>query len=440
MRRLSLLLLAWLPLAGLVQAAPPRQAAQPVQAAPPAEMNRVVAVVNNDVILKSELDQRIKTVQAQLKRRGGEVPPEPALRRQVLERLVLERLQLQLAEKSGIRVSDDQLNEAMARLAQQNNVSVAQFRSTLEREGYDFRAFREQIRNELVIGELRRKQVENRVQVTEREVENTLLTAASQAGAEEEYRLAQLLVAVPEGASPDQLESARQRAVTAREEIRGGADFQQVATARSDDPMALEGSDLGWRKVDQLPGAIAEAVVRLKPGQVSEPIRGANGYYLVKLLEVRRGQRLVVTQTRARHILIRPDKDRTEDAVRTRLEQLRRRILSGEGFAELARANSADAPSAARGGDLGWINPGDVAPEFERVASTLAPGEVSQPFRTPYGWHIVQVVDRRQHDSTEEIRRARARDYVRKRKVEEETQAWLRRLRDEAFVEYRSED
>ena len=430
MRRASLLLLLlWLPTATFAQTSPP-----------PTELNRVVAVVNNDVVLQSELSERIKTTEAQLKKQSTPIPPPNVLRRQVLERLIMERLQLQLAEKNGIRVDDEGLNKALRRIAEQNKVTLPEFKKILEKEGYSFPAFREELRAELTIGELRRRQVENRIQITDREIDNVLLTAASQANADDEYRVGHILVGVREGASTSEVEAARTRAESTLQELRRGADFSEVAVARSEGERNLEGGDLGWRHLSQLPAVVADSVMRLKQGQVSDLIRDPAGFHIVKVLDVRRGQRLVVNQAHVRHIVLRPDQTHTEDAVRTRLEQLRRRVQGGESFAELARAHSADAPSAARGGDLGWLNPGDVVPEFERVVSGLQPGEISEPFRTQFGWHIAQVIERRQHDSTDEVRRARARDYVRQRKVDEETQIWARRLRDEAYVEIRPEE
>lgn len=437
-RPAALLLLALSP--ALALAEPPTAGKAPAAAAPAGTpLNRVVAVVNNDVILQNELNKRLKTAEAQLRRQSVPQPPPNILRRQVLERLIVDRLQLQIAEKSGIRLDDEGLNGAMRKLAEQNKLTLAQFKQTLEKEGYDFNAFREQLRDELTISEVRRRQVENRIQVTEREIDNVLVTAASQANADDEYRVALIRVPVREGASPGDVASARERAQGLVDELGKGADFAQLAAARSEDGRALQGGEVGWRRLSQLPAAVADAVVRMKPGQVSEPVRDASGFQIVKLLEVHRAQQAVVSQPRVRHILVRVDTAHPEDAVRTRLQQLRARIQGGEDFAELARAHSMDPGSASRGGDLGWLNPGDVVPEFEQVVSSLQPGELSEPFPTQFGLHIVQVTDRRQHDSTDELRRSRAREFVRQRKIEEETQAWIRRLRDEAYVDVRPE-
>ena len=417
----------------------PSAVASADQPRPQSDLNRVVAVVNNEVVLQTELDARAKLLTAQLKRQSAQLPPEDVLRRQALERLVLERLQLELAEKSGIRMDDEALNAALRRIAEQNKLSLAEFRKVIERDGYDFAAFREGVRNELIIGELRRRQVESRIQVTDREVDNVLVTAAQQAHTDEEYRVAQILVPLPETPSERVAEAARARAERMLTAIRGGAGLADAASQSEGDPAATA-TDLGWRKLSELPGPVADAVLRLKPGQTSDVVRSASGFHVVRLLDVRHGQRLVVTQAHVRHILLRPDASLSDNAARSRLEQLRGRIQGGDDFAGLARAHSMDPGSAARGGDLGWVGSGEVVPEFERVVSEVGIGQVSEPFRTQFGWHIVQVLERRQHDSTEDVRRARAREFVRQRKVEEETQAWLRRLRDEAYVDIRPQE
>jgi peptidyl-prolyl cis-trans isomerase SurA len=382
----------------------------------------------------------MRVMTAQLKRQSAEVPPDDVLRRQVLERLILERLQLQQAERSGIRVDDAMLNEALRRIAGQNKLSLEEFRKVLERDGYDFAAFREGIRNEIIIGELRRRQIENRIVVTDREVDNVLVTAAQQAHSSEEYRLDQVLVPLPESPGERAVEAARTRAEAVLADIRKGSSFGEAAATHSEGGEALTGGELGWRSLSQLPGPVADAVLRLKPGQVSDVVRSAEGFHVVRVLEVRHGQRLMVTQTRARHILLKPGPSLSDEAAVARLTQLRQRVEGGDDFAELARAHSADPGSAARGGDLGWLSPGDVVPEFERTMGELGIGQMSEPFRTQYGWHLVQVLERRQQDSTEDMRRSRAREFVRQRKVEEETQAWLRRLRDEAYVDIRPEE
>ena len=407
-------------------------------ALPVLAFDRIVAVVNDDVIVASELESSTRSIAAQLRQQGTRLPPERVLERQVLERLVLERLQLQVAERTGVQIDDEVLNEAVRSIAERNGLTVGQFREVLARDGFDFAAFREDIRRKLTLEQLRRRQVDNRITVSEREIENLMETVARQAGIEGEYRLAHILIAVPEAAAPDQTEAARAEAEQVLADLRAGADFARTAVSVSDGQQALEGGDLGWRAGSELPTLFAEVVPRMDPGDVSEVLRSPSGFHIVKLVDARYGgDEHIVRQTHARHILIRPDEVTSADEARRRLAQLRQRIEGGDDFEELARAHSEDRGSAVKGGDLGWVSPGDVVPEFERVMNALPPGSVSPPFQTPFGWHIVQVLERRDHDSTTEVQRARAREIIRERKLDEEVEAWLRRLRDEAYIEYR---
>jgi peptidyl-prolyl cis-trans isomerase SurA len=406
-------------------------------AAATVELDRIVAVVNDDVILNSELNQRMRTVLEQLRQQGMSPPPAEVLEKQVLERLILNRLQLQLAGENGIRVDDNTLNRTLRDIAKRNKLSLSEFKGILERDGYDFGAFREDIRQELTLSQLRQREVETHIKVTDREVDDFLLTQAVQSGKEDQYRLAHILVAVPEAPSPEQIATARAKGEKILQELSEGADFSQVAVAVSDGQQALKGGDLGWRKANELPTLFAEVVPQMQPGDVSGLIRSPSGFHIVKLMEVRRGERLFITQTHARHILISPNELTSDEDAKIRLQQIKTRVENGEDFAELARANSEDAGTAVNGGDLGWVSPGDVVPQFQAAMDSLEPGQISDPFRTPFGWHIVQVLRRRHRDSTEQVRRARAKELIRQRKLEEEVQSWLRRLRDEAYVEYR---
>ena len=409
---------------------PPRPASAAVE-----PIERIVAVVNDDVVLESELRNRLRTVVAQLRVRATRLPPEPVLRRQVLERLILERLQLQLAERLGIRVDDETLNRAIRDIARRNGMDLEAFRAALERDGFSFERFREDIRSEMIIAQLQRQQVASRVTVSDREVEEFLSSA--QAQARRAYRVAHILIAVPEAASPEQIAAARREAEAVAARARAGEDFAALAAAHSDGQKALEGGDLGWRRADELPSVFADVVPRLKPGEVSGVIRSPSGFHIVKLLEVRGDEPQVVEQLRLRQILLRPGELLSEDEARLRLERLRERVLAGEPFETLARAHSDDAASAARGGDMGWLSPSELPPQVAEAVRGLAPGEVSPPFRTPAGWHLVQLVERRRSDDTEAYRRARARRLLQQRKVEERLQLWLRQLRDEAYVELR---
>ena len=427
MRVLSALLLLF-PLAGMGQGSP-------IQ-----EIDRIVALVNEDVIVKTELDQRMRSVVSQLAQNRTQAPPRDVLEKQVLERLVLNRLQLQLADRTGVRVDDKTLNQAMRQIAQQNRLSLSEFRTILEADGYDFAGFREEIRAELTITRLRERQVSQRIKVTDREVQDFLATMAHQRAPDDEFRLGHILIALPEAPSPETIEAARRKAEQVVEELREGADFAQMAVAVSDGRQGLQGGDLGWRKADQLPTLFADSVIEMSVGDVTDPIRNSGGFHIVKLLDARRSQVRLISQVHARHILLRPDEITSEQDTRLRLQQLKQRIENGEDFAELARSHSEDSGSAIKGGDLGWISGADVMPQFAATMAKLQPDEVSNPFQTEFGWHIVQVLARRQHDGTEDIRRTQARNLIRERKTEEEIQTWIRRLRDEAYVEYRLEN
>lgn len=401
-------------------------------------LDSIVAVVENDAVMKSELDTRMETVMRRLRREhAGPLPPLDLLERQVLDRMVLERLQLQLAQRRGIRIDDVTLNEAMREIAQNNNLTLEEFRDRLVADGIDYAYFREQVRNELTIEQLRRRVVESKVRVSEQEIDDFIAVQTGSVDSNVEYRVRHILVSVPEGATTSEVRSAEARA----EEVRGraleGADFAQLATSYSDGQNALSGGDLGWRGRNDLPSIFERDVSIMNVGDVSELIRSPSGFHIIKL-EGRRGQKTTeVTQTQARHILIRTTPQMDRSAARNRLETLRRRIQSGEDFGELAKANSDDTGSAPRGGDLGWNSPGELVPEFEAEMDTLRIGEISSPFETEFGWHIVQVIDRRDFDGTQDVMRAQARDALMRRKISEDTELWLRRLRDESYVEYR---
>jgi peptidyl-prolyl cis-trans isomerase SurA len=404
-------------------------------------LDAIVAVVNDDVVMASELKRMVRRVQKELEQRGGELPPDRVLNRQVLERLVLTKIQLQTARQTGVQVDDESLNRAMSNIAAENGMSLAQFRQAVESEGYGFVQFREDIRNEIMVSRLRQRQVDNLIHVSEREIDNYLATQARQEKIDHEYHLAQILVAVPGDADANARKAARDKALAALKRLRQGEDFEKVAMAVSDDQEALEGGDLGWRKAGEIPAIYAGVATSLREGGVSDLIESPNGYHIVKLIAVRGGGTTgLVTETHARHILVKPDDLVSAETARARLDRLRDRVLAGEDFAGLARLNSADKQSAAKGGDLGWMGPGDLVPKFEDAMTALEPGGVSEPFETEFGWHIVQVLERRRRDNTVEAMRAQAREAIRRRKGEEERQAWLRRLRDEAYVEYRLEE
>jgi peptidyl-prolyl cis-trans isomerase SurA len=426
------LALAVLPLAGNAQT-------ENSTASAPRLLNRIVAVVNDDIITHSELDSEMVSITAELQKKDTQLPPRAILEKQVLERLIVERLQLQLAENSGIRIDDATLNSKLQEVARANGLTLTQFRSVLERDGYDYAGFREDLRQELVINQLRQQMVGSRLKVSDQEVENLLanLEASDQGNAQ--YHLSHILIAVPEAASPGQIQAAQQRAERVLASLAGGADFSRTAIAESDGQTALDGGDIGWRSLGQMPTLFVEPLKSLQPGQVSELIRSPSGFHIIKLIEQRGGERYVVNQTRVRHILLKPDALHSDEETRVRLQQLEQRLRGGEDFAALAKSNSQDTLSAAKGGDLGWVNPGDLVPAFEETMDRLPPGQLSQPFKSQFGWHVLEVLERREHDSTEEYKRSRARQLIRSRKSDEQLLLWLRRLRDESYVEYRLE-
>ncbi len=404
-------------------------------------IDRIIAVVNDSVIMRSEIDRQMSRIKAQMQQQKVDIPPEDALQRQVLERMIITQIQIQVAKQTGIQVDDEALNKALSNIAAQNKVSLDDFRSILERDGYSFNQFREDIRNEITVARLRQRFVDNRVSVTEREVEAYLATQQNTPATEPEYHLAHILIATPEGATPDRLREDREKAADVLKRLRAGGDFRQLAIAHSAGQQALEGGDLGWRKRGQLPSAFAERVPKMKPGELSNVIPGPGGFHIIKLLEARTGdEKVVLKQTRVRHILIKPTELVTGKEAKQRLEQLRQRIVNGDDFGELARAHSDDRGSSIKGGELDWVSPGELAPDFERVMNELPPNQVSEPFETPFGWHILQVLDRREHDSTEAVKKAKAREAIMQRKLEEERQTWMRQLRDEAYVELRLDE
>lgn len=400
-------------------------------------LDSIVAIVNDDVVMETQLDRQIERAKMELRQHDTKVPPADVLRKQVLERLILMKIQLQLAEQTGLRVDDDTLNRAISNIAAENGLSLGKFRDVIENEGYRYSQFREDIRDEIVVSRLRQRQVDNLIHVTDREVDNYLATQKQQDKVDKEYHLAHILIGLPEGASPEGIEERRTKAAEVLERLRAGADFKEMAIAVSDGQQAREGGDLGWRRAAEVPTLFADALGSLQEGATSDLMRNPSGFHIVKLLGTRNAGAHVVKQTRARHILIQTNELVSGDNARTRLTQLKQRIEGGEDFGELARSHSSDKGTAAKGGDLGWVSPGSLAPKFEEVMNSLSPGGISDPFETDYGWHIVQVRDRRDHDDSQELIRTQAREAIRQHRLEQEHQAWLRRLRDEAFVEYR---
>ncbi len=401
-------------------------------------IDRIIAVVNDEVVTERELAARVDFALRQLRQQGTQPPPREVLERQLLERAINDRVQMQHARDIGLRIDDAELDRALLRIAEQNKLSLPQLREVLAKDNVPFDKFREDIRKEITVARLREREVAQKVVVTDSEIDNFIKNQQAQPG-RDEFNLSHILVAVPENASPEQLQSRRERAEQALAQIRGGADFRQVAAAFSDGPEALQGGGMGWREADRLPALFVEALRPMQPGQLSELLRSPNGFHILRLNERRGGAApVLVQQTRARHILIKTNELVSENEARNRLLALKERLDNKADFAELAKARSEDT-SATRGGDLGWLSPGDTVPEFESAMNALKPGEISAPVRSTFGWHLIQVMERRTQDMTQEGRRLDARKALRDRKTDEAYQEWVRQLRDRAYVEQRLE-
>ncbi len=403
-------------------------------------VDRILAVVNKEVITSREVATRINVVTQQLRQQGTSLPPADVLQKQVLERMIMDRLQIQLAKETALRVDDMQLDRTVARVAENNKMSLADFRRALERDGIQFDKFREEIRDEIMLSRLREREVDGRIAVSENEIDFFLGQQGDSKTSPGEYNLAHILLRLPDQASPEQVEQQRARAADVLQQLRGGADFAKLAVSVSDAPDALQGGAMGWRARDRLPELYAQALEGMKAGEVSGALRSPAGFHLIKLLESRGGGAPeLVEQTHARHILVKTNEIVSESDAKRKLTNLRERIVSGADFGELAKLNSDDS-SAVNGGDLGWLYQGDTVPEFEQTMNSLKPGEVSQSFKTSFGWHLMQVLERRKADVSGERKRMQARQILRERKADEAFQEWLRQLRDRAFVEYRLEE
>jgi peptidyl-prolyl cis-trans isomerase SurA len=402
-------------------------------------LDRIVAVVNEDVITDTELAARMVQLKRQLALEKIKLPPDEILRRQLLERMIVERLQLQLAERAGIRVSDGDVERTIETIARNNKLSPADFQKTMIREGLDPQAHAAEVRTQLVIRHLVDREIGSKVHVNQSEVASFL--EANPHGGDAEYNLSHIFMPLPESASPETIQTARKRAEDVRNQIKDGASFEQLAVSHSQGEGALSGGSLGWKKTGQLPELFVAALKNLGDGEVSGVLRGPNGFHILKLNNRRGGgPQAAVTQTHVRHILLRRTEIQSLDEARAKLTKLRERVVQGEDFAVLARANSEDNVSAASGGDLGWITPGQLVPEFERTMGDLKPGEVSQPVQTSFGLHLIQVLGRRTQDMSEDRQQAAARQQIHARKAGERYEQWVRQLRDEAYVEYLIDD
>ncbi|EEO28354.2 peptidylprolyl isomerase [Oxalobacter paraformigenes] len=432
----------------LAQTEKPVQA--PAQAPKPVVVDAIAAVVNNDVITMGELNERIQMIESQLQKQNVNLPPRAELQKQVLEHMIVESAQMQLAKEMGLRIDDTQLDRTIARIAESKHMTVPQFQQYIERDGTSFESHREKIRSEITMQRLRDREVVNKIQINDAEVDH-LLGADSQMQMPEQVRLGHILIRIPENASPEQIAEKRERAEKVLQILQSGGDFQQNAASYSDADEGLSGGDIGWRSTDRLPKIFADALVGVKPGNITGIIKSPNGFHILKVLDKRSmstGPEPVagaadgnaVQQIHARHILIKVNQLVSADEAKRKLLDLKQRIQNDSAsFEELAKTYSNDT-SASRGGDLGWIYPGDTVPEFEKALVSLQPGEISEPVETQFGFHLIQVLDKKTDDVSLERKRIAAKQALRERKIAEATEEWLRQLRDRAYVEYRLND
>lgn len=405
------------------------------------KLDRIVAIVDKNAITEQELEAKVRTVSDQLTKQGKQLPQERILRKQILERLIVDSIQLQLAAERGIKVNEIQLEKTIERIAEQNQMSVETFKTALANDGVSYNAFREDMRNEITIARLKESEINNRINISEGEVDNYLTTQEnSKDGKQEEFELSQILIRTPEESSPQDIEAAQIKVEEVLAELNKGESFEKVSASFSDAPNALEGGNMGWRSSSQIPPAFLALLKEMSVGQASKPIRSPNGFHIIKINNKRSADStLIVEQTHARHILIKLNEVVSEQEAKQKMDGLKERLDNGADFAELAQQYSEDG-SANSGGDLGWVNPGDTVPEFETAMNALAPEEISEPIRSPFGWHIIQVLERRKQDMTDQAARIQARKEIFSRKVEEAYEDWIHELRDRAFVELRLED
>ncbi len=407
------------------------------QAASLEELDSIVAVVNKDVIVRSELEREIVLALPEMREKGAEMPPRAELERKVLERMIEKRLQMQEAQRVGIKVEDGALTQAMEGIAQRNNLTLEELQTALGASGIRFEDFREDTRSQMIMSQLQAREVIKNITVTEPEIKRFLSRESDSLIERTDVRLSHILVAVPETASGEEQEQARKKAQAIVAKLRAGGDFGQVARAESQGQQTQEGGDLGWFAMADVPSLAQEVSRSLAKGEVSNPLRSPSGFHIIQVTDIKGSGPAVISQTKARHILIRTNEVVSDDDARIRLEQLRMRLVGGDDFANLARANSDDTGSALKGGDLGWLSPGDTVPQFEAAMNELAPNQISQPFKSSFGWHIVQVNERRSQDTTEELMQLKAKQKLRERKADEAVKQWLRKLRDEAYIEDR---
>jgi len=398
-------------------------------------LDTIIAVVEEDVILERELQREVAAIEQRIQQSNASVPPIYVLRKQVLEKMIIDKLQRQMAEKAGINVSEEMLNSSAVDIARRNNMDLEQFRSELESQGISYQSFLDNIRNEIVINQLRGREIGGRIKVTDREVEHYLETQDKIGEEATQYHLGHILIAVKEGASSTEIQRAMSKADDLVMKLRNGQDFTQTAISDSDDANALKGGDLGWRPTSAIPTLFVNVITQMKQGDVSDPIRSPSGFHIIKMLELKGMDNHMIVKTKVRHILIKTNELVDDAEAKKRLYALKARIADGDDFAALARAHSDDKGSALKGGSLDWVGPGDLVKPFEDAMAKLGINEISEPVQTQFGWHVIQVLGRENKDDSSEFKKNLVREAIRKRKIEEETELWMRRLRDEAFVE-----
>ncbi len=410
------------------------------QAAEVVKLDRIVAVVDQTVITEQELENRILTVTAQLKKQGKELPPDNILRKQILERLISDTLQLQYAAQTGLKVDDSQLDKTIERIAEQNKMTLTEFGEALSKDGVSMRKFRTDIRSEITLARLRDREVDSRVNVSESEIDNYLTTQASSTENQDEFEISHILIRTPEEGATEDIQKAKTKVEDAIKALQAGTSFATVSASYSDAPNALEGGNLGWKGSSQMPALFLDALKAMQVGDISAALRSPNGFHILKLTNKRGGNSpLVIEQTHARHILIKLSEVMSEKDGKLKIDNIKERLDNGEKFEVLARQFSEDG-TASNGGDLGWVNPGDTVPPFEKAMNELKIDQISEPVRSPFGWHVIQVLERRKQDMSKESARLKARQEIRARKADEAFQDWVRELRDRAYVELRLED
>ncbi|MEI6268557.1 MAG: peptidylprolyl isomerase [Methylococcaceae bacterium] len=398
-------------------------------------LGKIAAVVEDDVILEQELNQEVSTIEQRIQASKTQIPPESILRKQVLEKMIIDRLQRQLAEKAGITVTEEMLNNSAADIAQRNNMTLQQFRAELEHQGMTYKGFLDNMRNEIIINQLRSREIGGRIKVTDREVDHYLETQGKVGEEAAQYHLGHILIAVKEAASATEIQKAQSKADNLVKKLRAGQDFSQAAMSESEDDNALKGGDLGWRTANDIPTLFADKVSQMRAGEVADAVRSPSGFHIIKMLEIKGFDNHIITKTKVRHILIKTNELIDDEEAKKRLLALKARIADGDDFASLARAHSDDKGSALKGGSLDWVSPGDLVKPFEETMTKLDINQISEPIQTQFGWHLIQVLDRENKDDSLEHKKNLVRDAIRKRKIEEETELWMRRLRDEAYVE-----